>query len=424
MCQWNTARLVLAQIQDDGPPADKGAPAARVRRRAAGASAGRSWLSEPKAIVWLALAGAALYGGWRKLLVVWRARKAVVRLGEPDVTPAEIDAVAEHGRAGVWELLRIFSSTQSEPHRQAAGAALARLWRLDQLVAEEEQAVVRRGFTVTWHARRRYPRALRAAIPMSVAYEVPFLEDGDRRVGPSNLEWSHRMLGARRAALEEYSLWKAGPGRATFTIVPGDFETNGPHRLALVTRVRTAGLTDSWEIEPPHIPFTFEFDPNLQLDAILTVPDAIRDETTARAIRLESAGADDGKPAIYLALGDEWALRNPPRLAVATPLPCDLAHAISIEIEGAAGTFPGGQLVLSGQGIAPHQATHRAIETRWFELGPIPPLPAGLIERPGTRRMRIRLEADPACGWADPDIRSIWPGRKETDWVDVEIVRR
>ena len=109
---------------------------------------------------------------------------------------------------------------------------------------------------------------LRGEIPITVTYEVPFLEDGGRRVGPSNLEWSHRVLGARRVALEEFSPWVAGPGRVAFTIFPGDFETNGPHRLVLQTRIRTTGLTDSWELEPPHEPFNFEFDPILRLDAI------------------------------------------------------------------------------------------------------------------------------------------------------------
>jgi hypothetical protein len=140
------------------------------------------------------------------------------------------------------------------------------------------------------------------------------------------------------------------------TPVPGDFESNGPHRLVLQTRVRTAGLTDSWEIEPAHIPFTFEFDPNLQLDAILTLPDANRDESVARAIGFEPAGADDGKPSTYLSLGGEWTLRNPPRLAVAIPLPCDLAHTISIEFEGVAGRSAGGRLTLSGQHVSRRDA--------------------------------------------------------------------
>jgi hypothetical protein len=27
-------------------------------------------------------------------------------------------------------------------------------------------------------------------------------------------------------------------------------------------------------------------------------------------------------------------------------------------------------------------------------------------------------------GWADTDVRSLWPGRAHTNWVEVEIVRR
>ena len=30
----------------------------------------------------------------------------------------------------------------------------------------------------------------------------------------------------------------------------------------------------------------------------------------------------------------------------------------------------------------------------------------------------------PESGWADPEVRSIWPGRIQTNWVEVEIVRR
>ena len=87
-------------------------------------------------------------------------------------------------------------------------------------MAEEEQAIVRRGYTVTWNARGATRAALRAEIPITVTYEVPFLEDGGRRVGPANLEWSHRVLGARRAAIEEFSPWVAGRGRVAFRFSP------------------------------------------------------------------------------------------------------------------------------------------------------------------------------------------------------------
>ena len=53
----------------------------------------------------MALAAIILIGGGRRLLWAWRARKAVARLSEAGVTPEEIEAVAEFGRSGVWELL-------------------------------------------------------------------------------------------------------------------------------------------------------------------------------------------------------------------------------------------------------------------------------------------------------------------------------
>jgi hypothetical protein len=394
------------------------------RGRAAGeAGPARSWLGEPKAAVWLVLAAVVLIGGGRRLLWAWRARQAVARLGEPEVAAEQIEAVATFGRAGAWELLRIFSSTESPPRRLAAGRALARLWREDQLIAEEEQAVLRRGYTVTWGARKRYPRGLHAEIPIEVAYEVPFLPEDSLHVGPSHLEWSHRILGARRAALEEPSAWKAGPGQVRFAIVPDDFPTDGPHRLVLQARVRTAGLTASWEIELPHVPFSFEFDPALRLDAILTLADADRDERVARAIRLEPVAGASEQPATHLPLGGEWILRNPPQLTVATPLPCDLAHTTAIAFDGTPGQFPANPLIVSGQGL-PHRGLGPAeVITRRFDLGPIPPLPAGVIDRPGVRRMRVWLQADPELGWAEPEVRSVWPGELQTNWVDVEIVR-
>src|SRR5271156_5522147 len=70
----------------------------------AGAPTKRRWLSEPKAVIWLALAVVVLVGGGRRLIAWWRARKAIARLEDPNVTTAEIEAVADYGRTGVYEL--------------------------------------------------------------------------------------------------------------------------------------------------------------------------------------------------------------------------------------------------------------------------------------------------------------------------------
>ena len=380
----------------------------------------RRWLGEPRSAVLVVLGLALVLGGGRKLLQGWRARGAVGRLGEAGITPEEVEAAAEHGRAGLLELFRLLGTAGREPIRNAAGQALAVLWAKDELIAEEEKAIVRRGYTVSWHARRRYPRALSGPISMAATYGVPFLRGIGAGVAPESLEWSHRITGAHRSALESFSPWRPGAGRAEFSVVPGDFETDGPHRLALQTRARTVGLTESWELELPHFPLTFEFDPKLAVESLFTLPDEPRGEAIARAVRLETAATSEPGSARYLNLNEEWALRDPPALAVATPLPCDLAHTIELEWEDIPGRFPSGAIVLSGQGANRNDPPAVAR----FPLVASASLPPGAIGHPGTRRARALLTADPERGWAEPDVRSVWPGTIATDWVEVSVVRR
>lgn len=386
---------------------------------------GRNWLSEPRTAVLVILGAVVFIGGGRRLLQALRARKAVARLAEKDVSPSEIMDVATFGRAGLYDLFRIFGEFPTAEHRDAAGRAIASLWAQDQLIAEEEQALVRRGYAVTWNARRRYPRAIGTEIPIAVTYGLPFLSEDDPGSGikPANLEWSHRLMGARRAALEEFSPWTAGPGRLDVQIIPGDFETNGPHRLALQTRVRTVGLTEAWEIELPHIPFNFEFDPRLEPSSLLALADDARGAMMTRAIRLEKQGPGEDRPVRFLAMSGEMAIRNPPQLVVSTPLPCDLAHHLFLEIDGVTGRFRAGRIILSGQGTSRSQDPRPSPEPARFDLGPIEPVPGELIDRPGMRRLRVILEADPDLGWTDPEVRSIWPGTIETGWAEVELMR-
>jgi hypothetical protein len=397
-------------------------PPRRRQRPRPGAPAERGWsrwLGEPRAAVLLVLFLIVVIGGGRKLLRSWRGRGVLGRLNAPGVTVEDIAAALEFGREGLMDLFQVLGTAESPALRAAAGHALSVLWARDELIAEEEQALVRRGFEVSWQARRRYPRALCGAIPMAVSYSVPFLREEGGGIAPKDLEWSHTILGARRAALEVPSPWKGGPGRADFALVPDDFAGNGPHRLVLKTRVRTAGLTGSWEIELPQMPLSFEFDPMLSVDALFTLPDTARGEAFARAVRLVAREPDE-RGASFLELSAEMALRDPPDIVVTLPLPCDLAHTIALEFEGIAGRFAAGELIQSGQG----QRAGGPESARSFALGPIAPVPLEAIDRPGQYRLRVHLEPSAERGWADPDVRSIWPEPIVTDWVEVEVERR
>ncbi len=394
------------------------------RKRSEGPTPSRweRWVSEPRSAVLFVLFSVLIVGGGRKLLQARRAREAVEKLDDPAVTAEAIAAAGQHGRAGLIELFRLLGTAGSQALRDVAGHTISILWARDDLIAEEEKALVRRGFQVQWKARRRYPRALRAPIPIAVEFGVPFLQSGGPGVDPGSLEWSYRILGARRASLEVHSPWVAGPGLARFELIPSDFETDGPHRLVLQARVRTRGLTDPWELELPHVMFNFEFDPHLDVNALFALPDDTRAQAFSHSIRLaaprRSAETDGSVPA-FSAINETLAIRHLPTIDVTTPLPCDLAHAVELEFQGVAEPTQAGALTLSGQGdTGVHPQTQR------FSIGPVAPIPAGAIERPGTRAVRVRLVPDPDRGWADPDIRSIWPEPIVTEWVDVEIVRR
>lgn len=371
----------------------------------------------PRGAVLLILGSVVLIGGGRRLLLAARARRAIDRLGDPDVTPDEVLRAADHGRAGLPDLFRLLTEGRTPERREAAGRALSRIWAADDLIPEEEQAVVRRGFACRWRARRRYPRAMTAPIPVEVSYGLPFLESTGTGIGPSDLEWSHRITGAERASLESFSPWTPGDGVARFAIDPGDFPTDGPHRLVLIPRVRTGpSLTSRWEIELPHVPFSFEFDPRLERTALEALPDDGKRDAIARSVSLETPPADEGRDEPrFLPLDEAFVVRDPPSLVVRPPLPSDLAHRIDLEFEGVTGTQAAGQVV------ATTERTEGAVRVEL--VGPLA-LPAGSIDRPGTRRVRAVLRPDPDLGWADPDVRSLWPGVVETEWREVRVIRR
>lgn len=430
--------LVLGLAFVDEPRAvNPSTPTRRPAPHASGETGRWGWLTDPRSAVLLTLGAAAVFGGGRKLIRGMQARRAAARLAEADVTPEEILDAARHGREGLMDLFRLLATAPDAPRRDAAGRALALLWKRDELVAEEEKAIVRRGFSATWRARRRYPRDLAVPIPIRVDYGVPFLRIGEGEVGPDDLAWSHRITGAQRVSLEEPSPFKVGAGLAAFAIDPADFAGNGPHKLVLQARVRTADFVAGrdpdfavpsdklkprvpdvtpvgWELELPHIPFSFELDPDLRVDALLAPDDEARRTAMSRSVSLSAAPTSDDPP-VFLPLTGDLMLRDPPMLRVAAPLPCDLAHAAFVEFEGVPGRFAAGEVVASGSDTP---------NSRDFPLAFEALLPPGLIERSGEVRLRAILEVDPHRGWAAPDIRSIWPGTIVTEWATARVVRR
>jgi hypothetical protein len=183
-------------------------------------------------------------------------------------------------------------------------------------------------------------------------------------------------------------------------------------------------LTEDWQIDLPHIPFNFEFDPRLEVSSLLALPDEHRAERIARSVRLESRQPSSNDRSIFLPINQDMMIRNPPLIVVDTPLPCDLAHQAFLEFDEMPGRFPAGLVLLSGQGDGRSAFADTQAESKCCPIGPVEAKSPVPINQPGTHRLRVWLEPDPDLGWTDPDVRSIWPRRIETAWVRVEIVRR
>ncbi len=380
------------------------------------------WLGDPRAVVLVVLLGVVVLGGGRRWLQAVRLRRAVRRLAEPDVRPVEIRTLGEHGREGLllMELFRLLETAPEAAQREAAGQALARLWERDQLVAEEEKAIVTRGFEVDWRARRRYPAGVSRPVPIVVRFGVPFLRSEGPGVRPEQLEWSYRIQGAERASLETDSAWRAGPIEVCVEVNMDDLPraSASPRRLVLQAKVRAAGgLSSHWEHALPHVAFPFEVDPRLEVNALLALPDAARGARFQAAIALEEEVKDEGTSSRFVPVGSDLMLRDPPFLVLRTPLPCDVACRVGVEIEGQPGVVPAGTLVVAGQGVeaAPGRVVHA------WSPDPGAPWP---MDRPGVCRLRLALIPDPGIGWADPDVRSVWPEALKTGWSEVAVVRR
>jgi hypothetical protein len=394
------------------PLPSEGADAAKPTHRPA-----PGWteqLSDPRRLVPLILLGVIAAGLGRRFRQSWRAGRARERLVSEQVTLVDVENSVEHGREAVTELFQLLGTAQDAKIKDAAGHALSVLWARDELIPEEEKAIVRRGFQVNWRARRRYPRALRTEIPIRVEFGVPVLRADGKGVSAQHLRWSYRVEGARRVSLESWTEPEAGPGVAMFTVVPSDFATNGPHKLVLQTRVETVGLTDRWSLELPHMPFSFEFDPLLNVDALLALLDASRAETFASATRLVVLASERAR---FLSINSGFAIRGIPAVEVDGRLPCDLAHSVDVEFEGVDGWYHAGEVIVSGQGEGRSDPGRRVFKLSRFSSG------GPSIQSPGPARVRVRLVPDAERGWADPEVRSIWPGAIETEWTEVEVVR-
>ncbi len=389
-----------------------------------GGAGSSSVLFSPRNSVVLVMLVIVVVAGGRRFFHGLAARRAVARLRSADASPGEIALAARYGRAGLEELFGWIAREECPAQRWAAGGALSQLWRRDQLVAEEEKALVIRAFEARWTARRRYPRAMRGMVPIRVLFGVPSLHGVEGGIEAHGLEWSYRVIGSRRARLETPSEWVGGGRDIEFEIDPADFGGREPHRLVLATQVRSVTpLSSRWEAILPQTVFTFEFDPNLARESLLAGEDEAEAVAMGAGIRLRVAEPTD--PPRFLALSESWSVRDGIELVIDSGHPRDWVHEIWLELEGISGRMGAGAMVAlsRGPGVgAGREVAEGGVMRR--VIGEVVGLASDAISGGGMVRARVVLEPDLDRAWAEPGARSVWPGLWVSEWVLVELIRR
>ncbi len=370
------------------------------------------WIAQPSGSVFLVLVLAIVVGGGLQGMRLLRSRRSVERISGDSPELEAIQEAATCGRAGLVDLFRLLEHPTSPEIRNAAGRALCRLWKADELVAEEEVAILVRGRNVIWKARRKYPRSMNTPITITVDFGPSFLEDSEDSIRPENLLWSYRIAGTGQVSTEQYSPWQSGATRAMIGVDPRHFPSNGPHRLVLHVRAKTHKLTSEWEKELPQVPFTFEFDSNLQMVSLLSTADDARRQVFRHSLSLvmPSTGADTPS---FRPITAAFAIGGPLQIVGQGELPCDLAHRVEVEIEGLSGRISSSLIVAtSGAGFPTQELRISSLETS-----------EEMPDNPSRARIRAILTPDLGLAWSSPDTRSVWPEPIETAWIEVPLYR-
>lgn len=381
-------------------------------------------MADPRRWMFIAIVAFLVIGGGRKWLKSVHGRRISDKIADGTASPEEIRSSFQFGRIVVADLLQVLTEGKTPEIRNSAFESLVQLWKADELISEEEKAIVTRSVQIEWHQRRKYPRALTGSFQISARLGFP--DTADQTVNQwlqSHLQFSRRLTGSRRAA---YEVWQAVPHHSADVqaeLHAGDFPEDQVHRIALFVKVKTDDLTSSWELELPAFPTSFEWDRHLNLNALAgpAIDSEMATIQNAFNWRTNQISNSQENPRI-VPISDSFAIRNPPDLYVELPMPRDLSHQAFIEIKGCESLIPAGSWIMATRNKIDPSANSE-IKCQNWSIAPDSIVADDKIGHGGKFELRVVLEPSPERGWSDPEIRSVYPNQIKTAWTEIEIVR-
>ncbi len=151
------------------------------------------------------------------------------------------------------------------------------------------------------------------------------------------------------------------------------------------------------------MPFAFEFDPNLTVGALLTLPDEPALPGWPAPSASNAAAETRTRSSRSLPLTADLVLREPARRGHAPPLPADLAHRVAIEFEGIPGPGTRGRSSPSAAMLSPGRSVACPSEpiVRLCRRRDRPPRAPPVARHPD-RRPRPRLGPTPRSARSGP----------------------
>lgn len=423
--------VVLSSVNAQDNPSEvvdrSGAnPSTPVRRPSQSRnSSPSSPMADPRRWMFISVVAFLMFGGGRKWLKSIHGRRLADKIAHGTANPDEILGSYRYGRVVVQDLFEALTGGASDEIRHSAFEALVRLWQADELIAEEEKAIVTRSFQIKWNHRRKYPVSLNGTFDISATYGLFELKDSElQRWLSDHSRWSYRIQGTRRAVDEQWKQNLCDPPFALTEINSRDFPENTVHRIALFVRFRTFNQTSNWEIELPSQPTSFEWDLNLELNALLAPIVESELDVFTNAMNWQPASlpgpGQEGPRLVQISPG--FAIHNPPETVISSPLPRDLSHAVFIELQGVTGLIPAGEWLIACRKSSENLFQSYRSGSHW-DVSPDSYIDDQLIGHAGRFQMRLVLKPIAHRGWANPEIRSVFNSKISFPWVEIEIVR-